>query len=65
MKPSLSNLSAGGANTVEITVQSAHAASLTAASIARDKFLVAVFVVDSDSLSYDEIVALTKVSDLR
>lgn len=60
VKPSLSNLSAGGANTVEITVQSAHAASLTAASIARDKFLVAVFVVDSDSLSYDEIVALTK-----
>ena len=35
VKPSISNLPAGGANTVEITVQSAHVASLTAASVAR------------------------------
>ena len=62
MKPSISNLAAGGTNAVEITVQSAHVASLTAASIARDKFLVAAIVVHSDSLSYDEIADLTKVT---
>ena len=62
VKPSISNLAAGGTNAVEITVQSAHVASLTAASIARDKFLVAAIVVHSDSLSYDEIADLTKVT---
>ena len=61
VKPSIWNLAAGASNAVEITVQSAHVASLTAASVARDKFLVAVISVDSDSLSYEEIADLTKV----
>ena len=61
VKPSISNLAAGASNAVEITVQSAHVASLTAAAVARDKFLVAVVPVDSDSLSYEEIADLTKV----
>ena len=66
MKPSISNIGAGGSNVVEITVQSAHVTSLTAASIERDKFLFAVIVVDSNSLSYEEIADLTKVTyDLR
>ena len=47
---------------VEITVQSAHVTSLTAASLERDKFLFAVIVVESDSLSYEEIADLTKVT---
>ena len=40
VKPSISNLPAGGANTVEITVQSAHVASLTAASVARFVYML-------------------------
>ena len=62
VRPSISNLAAGASSVVEISVQSAHVASLTAAAVARDKFLVAAIVVDSDDLSYDEIADLTKVT---
>ena len=61
-KRGISNIAAGGSNMMEITVKSAYVTSFTAASIKEDKLLFAVFVVDSDSLSSEEIKDLTEVT---